>query len=158
MTNPEPMKPDECKQEISDNFKIDILMKEYESLRSEIFHRIDRRFAFLGLTGAVAAIALFKVDKYTVARVSILFASIFVLGAVWFHLGRLIQECSSRISEIEQQVNSLVGDELLVWETRRQNNLFHRVNRTLYGDHKKKRQRQLIGQYLFSICFLSSSG
>lgn len=129
--------PANRKQETSDKVKIDILMKEYETLRSEILHRINCRFAFLGLFGAVAAYVFFKVDKYTIFKVLIPVASIFVLGAIWFHLGRLIQECSSRISEIEQQINSLVGDELLVWETRRQSKVFHRVHRALYGDHKK---------------------
>ena len=125
------------KQEIPDNVKIDILMKEYETLRSEILHRINQRFAFLSLTGAVSAFGFFKVDKHTVASMSILFAAIFILGAIWFHFGRRIQECSSRISEIEQQVNSFVGDELLVWETKRQSKYFHRVLRALYRDRKK---------------------
>ena len=123
------MSPTNRKQEISDNVKIEILMKEYETLRSEILHRINCRFAFLGLTGAVVAYALFKVEHYTIVNVLVLTAPIFILGATFFHLGRLIHQCSSRISEIEQKVNLLIGEELLVWETRRQNRVFHRVHR-----------------------------
>lgn len=131
------MNPANHKQEIPDKFKIDILMKEYETLRSEILHRLNRRFAFMGLFGAVLAYAFFKVEKYTIVNVSVIVASIFILVAIWFEYGRLIQRCSWRISEIEQQVNSLVGDELLVWETRQQSNVFHRVYNAFYRGHKK---------------------
>lgn len=129
MMSPVPMTPADHKHGISDEVKINILMKEYETLRSEILHRLNRRFALLGLFGAVLAYALFKVDKYTTVNLSVIFASIFILGAIWFRFGQMIQRCSSRILEIEQQVNSLVGDELLVWETRRRSSFFHRLHR-----------------------------
>lgn len=112
-------------REISEKVKIDILMHEYETLRSEILHRINRRFAFLGLTGTIVAYAFFKIDSYTFVNVSVIIMSILILGLVWFQFGRLIQQCSSRISEIEQKINSIVGDELLVWETRGKNKFFN---------------------------------
>lgn len=116
-------------QEFSDKLKIDILIKEYEILRTELLQRINQRFAFIGLTGAVVAYGFFKVERYTIANVSILIVAISILGVIWFHFGRLIHQLSLRIAEIEQQINSLAGDELLLWETRRRNKVFHRIHR-----------------------------
>ena len=39
--------------------KIQLLLKEYDTLCSEIIKRIDHRFAFLGLGGAVGGYAFF---------------------------------------------------------------------------------------------------
>jgi len=115
-------------QESSDKLRIDILMKEYETLRTEILQRINQRFTWIGLIGAVAAYTFFKVEVCTISSVLILTVAIFILGAIWFYPGLLIHQCSSRISEIENQINSLIGDQLLVWETRRKNKFFHRLH------------------------------
>jgi hypothetical protein len=114
----------------SDKLKIDILMKEYETLRTDMLQRVNQRFVCIGLIGAVATYAFFKVEKYTVSRVLIIAVAISILGAVWFHFGRLMHQLSLRIAGIEQRINCLVGDELLLWETRGQNKFFyHRLHR-----------------------------
>jgi len=59
-------------QEFSDKLKIDILIKEYEILRTELLQRINQRFACIGLIGAVATYGFFKVERYTIASVLIL--------------------------------------------------------------------------------------
>ena len=43
--------------------KINILLKEYDTLRTEILQRISNRFAFLGLFGAIGAFGLFKASE-----------------------------------------------------------------------------------------------
>jgi len=116
-------------QEFSDKLKIDILIKEYEILRTELLQRINQRFVCIGLTGAVVAYGFFKVERYNIAGVLILIIAFFILGVIWFHFGRRIHQLSLRIAEIEQRINCLVGDELLVWETRRRNRLFHKIHR-----------------------------
>jgi len=116
-------------QEFSDKLKIDILVKEYEILRTEMLQRINQRFTCIGLTGAVVAYGFFRLERYTITSVLILIVAISILGAIWFHFGRRIHQLSLRITEIEQRINCLVGDELLVWETRRRNKFFHWIHR-----------------------------
>ncbi len=116
-------------QEFFDKLKIDILVKKYEILRTELLQRINRRFTCIGLTGAVVVYGFFKVEKYTIVSILILIIAFSILGVIWFHFGRRIHQFSLRIAEIEQRINCLVGDELLVWETRRRNKLFHKIHR-----------------------------
>ena len=122
------MNPANQKHEIPDEVKINILIKEYETLRTEILQRINQRFAFIGLSGAAAGYAFLKAGGQTYVIILILVMSISILAGLWFYYGRVIHRCSSRLSEIEQQINSLVGDKLLVWETRRRSSFFHRVH------------------------------
>jgi len=116
-------------QRFSDKVKIDILMREYETLRTELLQRINQRFACIGLSGAVLAYGFFKVERHTMASVLIVIVAISIVGVICFHFGRLIHQLALRILEIEQRINSLLGDELLVWETRRRNKFFHRIHR-----------------------------
>ena len=41
-----------------------------------------------------------------------------LLAAIWWQIGFLILNLSKRIAEIEKQVNGLMKEDLLVWETR----------------------------------------
>lgn len=116
-------------QLFSDKVKIDILMKEYETLRTELLQRINQRFACIGLAGAVLAYGFFKIERNTIASVLIVIIAISIVGVIWFHFGRRIHEIALRILEIEQRINSFLGDELLVWEIRRRNKLFHKIHR-----------------------------
>ena len=131
--------------EISAKAKIDILLKEYETLRNEITHRINSRFAIVGFTGAIIAftisqlkgvvwpeliwpLSVFGTTKEVAWPGSILGLAAVFLMALWRRLGTLIKRCSIRISEIEAQINNLAGQELLVWETRqRKTGIFHKL-------------------------------
>jgi len=84
-------------QRFSDKIKIDILMKEYETLRTELLQRINQRFACIGLTGAVVAYGFFKVERHTFTSVLIVIIAISILGVIWFHFGRWIHEIALRI-------------------------------------------------------------
>lgn len=103
--------------------KIDVLMKEYDTLRQEILARSNNRFSILGLMFAAAtALAAFK-NTSMLKDISLTTAAwsmavwLLLMGAVWWSLGRLIYACNRRLVMIERQVNELAGEELLRWET-----------------------------------------
>jgi len=109
---------------ITPDKKIDILLKEYDTLRTEIIHRTGQRFSFISLLGTVSGYVLFKEKTPTFFQLMLILVAIVFLILVWLRFGKLITECSVRISEIETKINSLVGEELLVWESRNRRNLF----------------------------------
>lgn len=121
--------------------KIDLLLKEYDSLRSEILTRCNSRFAILGLIGGTLAYAgsQTKVPWYLqwtpeygqiLFAVSLLIVAFLLIAVVWWRLGQLINRCSMRIAEIEKKINQLAGQELLCWESRvARQGLFHKVYR-----------------------------
>jgi hypothetical protein len=125
------MNAEEKNDSPSNRDKIDILMKEYDTLRAEILHRSNTRFAFVGLFGALATYALFKTDTHTVLTPALIIIAAIFLFFLWIHIGYLIFRCSRRIAEIENQINSLADEQLLVWENRQKNNIFHRFYKNI---------------------------
>ena len=116
--------------------QIDILLKEYSTLRQEITERSKSRFVIFGYVGALSTFALsklkgvawpelfwplsyFNATKEVVWPIVILAFTIVSLLVLWWRLGALIKACAIQISEIEQDVNKLAGANLLRWETRR---------------------------------------
>ena len=105
--------------------KINILLKEYDTLRTEAIARINSRFAFLGLLIAVVAFAGSKNSTSTwVAAVVI---SIPLLG-IWLYLGHLLCRISDGVVRIEREVNKLAGAHLLDWEARGSGRLLQRAH------------------------------
>jgi hypothetical protein len=105
--------------------KIEILMKEYDTLRQEILSRINNRFLMLGLIGTFLGFALFADNSLLrsyifgiSSRGIVVVIGIVILVATWMWLGYLVGVLAARVSAIEQRVNELAGDELLEWETR----------------------------------------
>ncbi|MGD0276565.1 MAG: hypothetical protein ABSB79_11050 [Syntrophales bacterium] len=95
--------------------KIDVLLKEYDSLRSEIISRIQSRFT---VTGIIVALAVFIVNEE--GQIELIMGGILVIAILffWWRVRAWILLCSVRISEIEEEINKLAEDKLLVWETR----------------------------------------
>lgn len=110
--------------------KIQILLKEYDALRAEILQRSNQRFAFLTLFGAIGTYSLFiasSLKSYQI--IALIFSAVFLL-AVWFRLGILIARCSRRISEIEEEINSMAGQKLLKWESEKiGSKVFHKFHK-----------------------------
>ncbi len=98
--------------------KVDVLLREYDTLRQEIVSRTNNRFAMAGLLVAVAAFVISQPELVASERWGIAIVAFFVSIGGWWTIGFLIRCCAARLMEIEQRVNALVGDELLVWETR----------------------------------------
>lgn len=96
--------------------KIDILFREWDSLREEIIHRTNNGFALLGVAGLVLTWLLSRNYDLKFWLMLGSFATI-AFGAAKFCFVQ-IRRCGIRKHEIEQQINSLAGDELLVWEDR----------------------------------------
>ena len=113
--------------------KIQILLKEYDSLRVEILQRISHRFVFLSLFGAVGAYAFFGAKNLGVYQTAVLMLSALALFAIWWQLGNLIAGCSKRIAEIEKAINSVAGEPLLTWEHERLGSkAFHKAHNEVY--------------------------
>jgi hypothetical protein len=106
---------------------LNVLLKEYDTLRSEILARIGNRFALLSVV--VAAVAFVGSQKVAIGgwRWGLLALATVVISLIWVQLGRAIGRLSTRIAVIEGKVNEITGDELLHWESDRQGGLFNRV-------------------------------
>ncbi len=102
---------------MDDYQKIEILLKEYDSLRTEMHQRFSHRFQFVTIFGALGAFALFTKDSFGVFQIVLLTITAVALFVVWFWLGDLIAGASRRIAQIEQEINSLANATLLSWET-----------------------------------------
>ncbi|WP_319574558.1 hypothetical protein [uncultured Desulfobacter sp.] len=115
---------------MDDKDKIDVLLKEYDTLKAEILQRIRSRFAFLGLFISVGAFGLFKASDINSFKIGVLFFTALFLFAVWWQLGFVIKRCSKRIAEIEVVINQIAGEKLLRWENEQLGSkifhLFHR--------------------------------
>lgn len=96
--------------------KVQVLLHEYDTLRTEIIHRTNHMYQLLGIGSAILAwLASRPVD----ARFWILL--VLSLGAIslfsWF-MHRDISKAAERLRQLEQDVNRRAGEELLVWERR----------------------------------------
>jgi hypothetical protein len=95
--------------------KIQILLKEYDTLRAEIIARTNHGFQLTGLGGAVL---MWLVSRPDDARFWVLVATfLMVFGYMGWITFRDISKAAGRIRQIEAKVNKLAGDELLEWET-----------------------------------------
>lgn len=109
---------DEQRSTLSRKERINILMKEYDTLRTEIFHRTNSGFAIVGLLGGLGGYAIFTMKEFTPWNLSgLAIAAVFLLF-LRLEFGRLTIRASRRIAQIEDQVNTLAGETLLVWDTR----------------------------------------
>jgi hypothetical protein len=102
---------------MEDKEKIDILLKEYDTLRAEILQRLSNRFAFLGLFGAVGAYGFFVSGNISISQKIVLFLTALFLLSVWMQLGIVVARCAKRVAEIEGYVNQIAGEKLLKWES-----------------------------------------
>lgn len=114
--------------------KVEVRLREYDSLRSELLERIRGRY---GLVAAVLVAAGFWADGLQaqdgadlVSLVGLAIISAVVIVGIWFYLGRAIAELSTAIADIEQSINAAIGIDALSWETNRQQALFVRSHRT----------------------------
>jgi len=115
---------------MTDQEKIDILLKEYETLREEIIHRTNNRLSFLTYAGAVGTYGFFSVQTKSLLQTVVLFTATAFLLVLWYRIGLLVARCSHRIAEIETEVNRLANAELLQWETRQhKQGIFHRFHK-----------------------------
>jgi hypothetical protein len=98
--------------------KIQILLSEYTSLRTEVIHRTTNFYQIIGL--AVVLFGLMVHQDVVGAKFRITVAvSVVVIGIFWFLISRDLDKLTRRLREIEADVNARAGGEpLLLWETR----------------------------------------
>jgi hypothetical protein len=99
------------------NRAVDIVLHEYDSLRAEMQTRMGARFQLIGFIG-IAATVLGTTDISGVSRVLIIIFALILLLGVWLYFGFYIKRLAKRLREIEAQVNSETGREVLVWESK----------------------------------------
>ena len=109
-------------QDIDTVIKINILLKEYDTLRAEMLQRINARFAIVGLLGALLVLLISKWGWQPAGwpldvrwLVGVLGASI--LAGIFWRFGTLIRKLAAQVSQVEQRVNKLAQEDLLTWET-----------------------------------------
>jgi len=118
--------------------KISILLKEYDSLRTHLLQRLQNRFHFFVLFGAITAFAFFKPEnKLTRFQfIILLIGAVFLLG-VWFWFGGITVRLSKHISSLEKRINDLAGETLLSWETdRAKNSILHPTHNIISGANR----------------------
>ncbi|MCK4828344.1 hypothetical protein KA005_72110, partial [bacterium] len=93
--------------------KIDILFREYEALRAEINTRIQSRFNVLAVTIALLAITANK--ESSLSPLLLLLVAVFVF-VVWWRVRVWIIRCGNRVAEIENEINTFAGCDILKWE------------------------------------------
>ncbi len=99
--------------------RIDVLLKEYDTLRSEIIGRINSRFTVLGL-GVGLGLASLNVGSWSVWKAGSIGLLLVGLSAAALTARHWIRKCSARLADIEVEVNSLAGGAaLLKWESSR---------------------------------------
>ncbi|MDC0675076.1 hypothetical protein [Nannocystis radixulma] len=115
---------------MTDQERIQVLFKEYDTLRAEILQRISNRLKCVAFTGALGGVAMFSDKPVDATKYVLLLSSIFVLMFAWMQLGDLIARCARRIAEIEAEINAKAGETLLRWESeKRGSSFFHRIHK-----------------------------
>lgn len=102
---------------MDDQTRITILFKEYDTLRSEISVRITSAFNLWNIAAAVIVIWA-TLQAKSLGSWLVLIVAAGILVAVWVLNELAVRKCARRIAQIERQINSLAGEELLQWESR----------------------------------------
>src|SRR5882672_8332261 len=107
----------ETLSELGQKEKIQILLAEYATLRTEITGRIGYGFQIGGISAAI--ITWLLQQALTNSSVLLLLGSVIlllgVLGFSWINVRDLFRN-ARRVREIEFEINSRAGEYLLLWE------------------------------------------
>jgi hypothetical protein len=97
--------------------KIQILFHEYDTLRTEVIHRLNNSYQLVAVAGALLlwVVSNAKCDSgrfWVVLGISVLL----VLAFGWL-IYTDIKTISGRVRDLEKDINKRAGETLLVWET-----------------------------------------
>jgi len=106
-----------AKANLSHYEKIQILLEEYRSLRSEVAARLTYGFQ-IGTLGVGAIAWVLGRSDLTFDRTAVSIGFIFTsgLGILWIVSIRDVWRLSKRLQALEHEINSRAGEHLLVWE------------------------------------------
>jgi len=98
---------------------IEILFKEYDTLRAEVISSIAHSYQLLGLGIAVTAALLSWVasSRATKSSLWITLSVFLLLFLLWRKLRRGRAGLAKRLRELESEINAIAGAELLEWQT-----------------------------------------
>lgn len=113
--------PTEARKTIPDENlqKINILLREYDTLRTEILQRTAAGFAVPAVVVAIAGWLLspfFEHHPYIAGALALVVVAGLALGARFMNVQ--IRWCAARVTRIENRINFLAQDHLLEWESR----------------------------------------
>lgn len=130
----------EERRSVDPKLAFDAVSLEYGSLREEIASRMDRRFRTLAFLGVIAGLVLgFGSDTadhmdfpppWALWIVSALAA---VGLVVWTNAGHGIGKLSERVAVLEQHINTIVGNQVLRWESDHQDRNWYSPSRYAFG-------------------------
>lgn len=103
---------------IEDDKKIEILLKEYETLRAEILDRMKISFSHLGYVGALAAFGAPFAKNFQREQLLIGLLGFTILCWISAINWMWLRNCSDQLRKIEEHINQYSGDKLLTWEGR----------------------------------------
>jgi hypothetical protein len=104
--------------QISDDAKkrIDILFKEYDTLRQETIMRMNQRLSMTNVfTGLAVFVVAVKPADMLPMYVGVPWAIILLI--IWVRTAQLLNNLRRRLVLVEIRVNELAGEKLLAWET-----------------------------------------
>src|SRR5207253_220924 len=100
---------------VEEQNKVQILLQEYASLRTEIVHRTNNMFQLISVGAVIFGLGVSGTSWYRIG-VDLAVGAL----AVWYFrrlIARDIRKAATRLREIERSLNSRAGETLLVWET-----------------------------------------
>ncbi|MBK8177223.1 MAG: hypothetical protein IPK66_18785 [Rhodospirillales bacterium] len=96
--------------------RIEIILREYESLRLEILERTGHMYQLLVACAAVFLWVL--TNSFSLSTLLVILSVIMLGGAFSWLIDRDIRKAAERLRQIEHDINRRVGEDLLVWESR----------------------------------------
>ena len=106
---------DETQEKISEKDKVQILLHEYDTLRTELIHRGNNMYQLVAVAGAIV---VWLVSRVLDARFWILLVLAGVVVSIfsWF-IYRDMTKAAERVRQLEKDINKRAREELLIWET-----------------------------------------
>jgi transposase len=110
---------DHATKTFSGKEKIEILLKEYDTLRAEIVGRTTGGYQLIGVQAIIFTAALGWRSQHGVGEIFWFFMGVLVVLGLLFggSTYRDISMLARRVREIEEEINNTVGENLLRWET-----------------------------------------
>ena len=104
-----------------DKLAIDILLREYDTLRAEALARIRARFEVVGFIVVSAAFVGSREAVSGSWRLGVGLLALVISGVSWGSFGLALRRLARRLRTIEKKVNKLAGQTLLDWESNPKN-------------------------------------
>jgi hypothetical protein len=109
--------------ELTPTDQIEVMLHEYDTLRTEILNRINNRFTVVSIFFAIVGFSI--ATTHLVNVLIIVPAGTAALYFIWRTIGAWIEHCSRHIASLERRINTEAGQTLLSWETRMRSESTH---------------------------------